>query len=135
MKVRLPRKFSGWFAGAAFFVVGCMADPVLAGSGDDKETSPYVILYARRVEIVKVEIEKQHFQVDLADANFRRIQRLLGTGAASREDYDERAAWLGIAKARLKDLELRLREEEALYEIARLRIANGLDMPICRVNI
>ena len=107
----------------------------LALAEDSKETSPYVILYARRVEIVKVEIEKQHFQVDLADANFRRVQKLVGSGAASREDYDERAAWLGIAKARLKDLELRLREEEALYEIARLRIGNGLDMPICRVNI
>jgi len=116
-----------------------LATPVVASSDakaqDSKETSPYVILYARRVEIVKVEIEKQHFQVDLADANFRRVAKLVGSGAASKEDYDERAAWLGIARARLKDLELRLREEEALYEIARLRIANGLDMPICRVNI
>ncbi len=102
---------------------------------EDKETSPYVILYARRVEIVKVEIEKQHFQVALADANFRRIQRLVGSGAATNEDYDERSALLGIARARLKDLELRVREEEALYEIARLRISNGMDMPICRVNI
>ncbi|MEY4632184.1 MAG: hypothetical protein RIQ81_2304 [Pseudomonadota bacterium] len=111
-------------------------DASAIGAVDEEvETSPYVILYARRIDIVKVEIERQRYAVDLADANFRRVERLLPSGAASREEYDERYAMLGMAKARLKDLELRVQEEQALYEIARLRIANGLDMPICRVNI
>jgi hypothetical protein len=94
-----------------------------------------VILYARRVEIVKVEIEKQKFEVDLAQANFSWIQATFPTGAASKEDFDERAAWLGIAKKReRKTLNCDFRKNQALYEIARLRIANGLDMPICRVE-
>lgn len=117
-----------------FMAAASIDSTTFAAVSEDAETSPYVILYARRVDIAKVEIEKQRFEVDLAEANFRRVQRLLSSGAASREEFDERHAELGIARTRVKNLELRLREEEALYEIARLRIANGLDMPICPLN-
>ncbi|MCC7114215.1 MAG: hypothetical protein IT520_07520 [Burkholderiales bacterium] len=95
------------------------------------DANPYVQLYARRVDVAKVQVEKQEAQVRFDTDQLTMTQYLADRNAASKEELRRAQLALALSQAALRESKFLVGEAEATLQIARVRIGGGQDMPIC----
>lgn len=93
---------------------------------------PIVNLYTQRVELAKVEVEKQQAVAENAVSRLQRLRRLLQSNAVSREEYEAGVMEARVAQANVTVSQIEVKEAEAMLELAKVRSEAGLDMPVCR---
>ncbi len=118
----------------ALTLTGAQAQPPARAAGvpvnPNLEKDVYVVLYKQRLKISEVAITRQRAVIAYSAARLERMRRLIQSGAASREEYDEAVARAAVDVATLEEYTLKVAESEALLDLCRARRENGLDMPI-----
>ena len=93
-------------------------------------TNPVVELYTQRSELTKLELKKAQALELWLDETLRNYEELPGivpnrTVREARRDHD-------AAKIQLEILKTKVKEAEALVEIAKYRVVHGAEMPLCQ---
>jgi multidrug resistance efflux pump len=96
--------------------------------------NPYVSLYAKRLEVARLEVQRQSRIVENERTKWVRISGLVKQGAVTRAEADaQQTAWLVAAK-KLEVAKAKISKAEAFLSIARQRTDAGLDMPVCKAQ-
>ena len=91
----------------------------------------YVQLYLARVEQQRLEIEKHRQDLGVNVANRERMERLYVRDAVSASELESARRDAEVSALNVSQSQARLRESEALLNIAIDRVSIGLEMPIC----
>ena len=105
---------------------------IASHSAPADESSVYVRLYSKRVEVAKADLRRQEAETRFQAAHFDRMRRLLEKAAISREEYERAEA---DYKKSLADEDVdraRIGEEEAMLEVVKQLVQGGQPVPLCR---
>jgi hypothetical protein len=106
---------------AAIVTALAVAEPVT--------TNPVVDLYVQRLELAKLEVEKE-------TANLKHLEAVMegltaSAGVVPGRTIVEQENKINLSKVQIRILQTKVKEANAVLEIARHRMRSGVDMPIC----
>jgi len=90
----------------------------------------YLEIFKQRVELAKVAIEKQHVEIAMNKEEYDMHLRLYTKGVQTEERLRQHRRTWEISKVVLKELELKAKETEALYQMIVARASFGLEIPV-----
>jgi len=105
--------------------------PTLAMSFGDDSENVYVKLYQQRLEVAEVEVDTQIARLDYDMKVLERMKILHGRSAVTTQELEEWQRNTRISELAVQELKAKVKEAQALLDIAKERIHLGLDMPIC----
>lgn len=98
---------------------------------DAARANPYVNLYAKRLDVAKLEVKRQSSIAENERVKWVRMKGLADQGAVPRIQADvQETAWK-VAVKKVAIANAKVSKAEALLSIARQRTDAGLDMPVC----
>ncbi len=98
------------------------------------QANAYYQLYVARLDMTRATVEKMKAQLGFYSFRKDMMARLYSQRAASREEYLESAAQYDMGVAIVKEAEIGTHEASALLNLAKMRILNGQEMPICTIQ-
>lgn len=104
---------------------------VLSPAAAQDNDSPYLTLYLKRWEIAKLEVERARIELANEERTLERYRPLVARHVISRQRFEAQELAVQVARLEVDELRARASEAESLYDVTRLRIENGLDVPVC----
>jgi multidrug resistance efflux pump len=111
-------------------VSGAFSFPAFA-QRTESTTSPYIQLYAANWAQAKLEIDVARITLANETRLLERYRPLVAKGFLSQQKFEEQSIKVEVAKLEVDNLVARAAQAQSLYEVNKLRIENGLDVPVC----
>ncbi len=96
-----------------------------------QNTSPYLRLYQAKSKADKLETEVARISLNNEKKSLERLRPLVSRGVISRQQFEEQQIKVDIAKLEVDNLEAVSSQSDSLLYVNKLRIENGLEVPIC----
>ena len=93
--------------------------------------NPYVNLYVKRLEVGRLEVQRQASIAENERVKWVRVSGLADQGAVPRADADAQQTAFLVATKKVEVAKAKVSKADALLSIARQRTQAGLDMPVC----
>jgi multidrug resistance efflux pump len=93
--------------------------------------SPYLKLYQARLEAAEQSVEEAQISLEFENKSLARLRPLLDQGIISQQRFEEQSIKVEVAKLNVDNLRAQASQAEALFEVNKLRIDNGLEVPVC----
>jgi multidrug resistance efflux pump len=94
-------------------------------------TSPYIRLYAANWQQAKLEIEVARIALANESKLLERYRTLVSQGIISRQTLEAQSIKVDIARLEVDNWNAIVAQAQSLYEVNKLRVENGLDVPVC----
>ena len=93
--------------------------------------SPYITIYGKGLEITLIAVERQRIVLANEQRNLERYRYLLNQRVISQQIFDEHQTRVNVALVAVDDLRAKAAQQQALYDIVKLKVDNGLEVAVC----
>lgn len=108
--------------------LGALGLPVLAQA---QGRSPYTQVYLKSWEIKKLHVDIARIELAHEARVLERLRPLIAQGVISRQTFEEQEIKTEVARLEVDNRSAEAAQAESLYEVNKLRIDNGLEVPVC----
>lgn len=97
----------------------------------ESSPSPYLTIYAKGLEITKIAVERQRIVLANEERNLARYAYLLSRKVIAQQIYDAQKTRVDVSRVSVADLKAKVAQQQALYNIVKLKVDNGLEIAVC----
>jgi chaperonin GroEL (HSP60 family) len=98
---------------------------------EENTENPYILIYKFRLASTRADLDQAKVTLKNAENRLNILQDLNRDGAIGELTVKDQEALVATTKLSIVGLEAKAQEADALYQVARIRIAAGLEMPVC----
>ena len=95
------------------------------------QQSPYLKLYQARLTGAEQSVAEAKIDLDFENKLLTRLRPLVSEGIISKQRYDEQDIKTQVARIAVDNLNAEASQAKALFDVNKLRIDNGLEVPVC----